>query len=310
MPNLNFYIIYTPDTFSLLSAAIKSLLMYSPYRFTLVANGLDDSELTDLIGFANQNSRLDFLDLPGNVIVPHGTALMHLLQLHDEDYFCFADSDIFATTDFSEELNQLVSEYDVFSSCRPLEWTTKPSKNGYRGHNWISPSGLKLAMTYFSVYKTGLLRMVLDKYKISLERYMRQEQVPINIQQLISKIDQHNWKFNTAKLANLLQAIEGMRLFNQDINGLIHLGGISRYSVHHMEGTRKPINKDNKVAVDRLSSRNYFYNLIDMLSQNPDLNQFPDLDIIDKMFKQSITETSHRLQKCYQDMQLVRLEEL
>lgn len=310
MLNLKFYIIYTPETFTLLSAAIKSLLMHSPYRFTLVANGLNDTELKAMIAFTSKNNRMEFLDLPGSVIIPHGTALMHLLQHHDEDYFCFADSDIFATANFSKELNQLVLNNDVFSSCKPLEWTTKPSQNGYRGHNWISPSGLKLAMTYFSIYKTELLRGVLDKYKISLERYMRQEQVPSYIHPLISKIDQHNWKFNTAKLVNLLQATEGMKLYNQEFENLIHLGGISRFSVHNIEGTRKPINSQNSVAVDRLSSRNYFYQLLDRLSQNPKLKHFPELNIVDPQFKQSIVETSHRLQSFYQKLSIIRLEEL
>ncbi len=310
MLNLKFYIIYTPETFRLLSAAIKSLLMHSPYRFTLVANGLGQEELMSLIAFTNKNNRLEYLDLPGGVIVPHGTALTYLLHQHDESYFCFADSDIFATNNFSQELDNLVKQNDVFSSCKPLEWTTKQSKNGYRGHNWISPSGLKLAMTYFSVYRTEMLTNVLNKYKVSLERYMRKEQVPNHIKPLISEIDQHNWKFNTAKLANLLQATEGMKLLYQDIDSLIHLGGISRFSVHNIEGTRKTINSENSVAVDRLSSRNYFYNLIEGLSKNPALAHFPELNIKNQMFKQTIIESSYRLQKIYEKMELVNLEEL
>lgn len=308
MSDLKFYIIYTPETFAILSPAIKSLLMFSPYRYTLVGNGLNDEEMQALISFTQQNSRLDFIDLPGGVIVPHGTALMHLLKFHDEAYFCFADSDIFATADFRDELEKSVIDNDVFSSCKPLEWKTKDSKNGFRGHNWIAPSGLKLSMTYFSVYKTDKLKGTLDKYDVSLERYMRQAQVPAKVQAMISETDQRNWKYNTAKLVNLLQATDGMKLFNQELNGLIHLGGISRFSVHNIEGTRKPVNKTNKVAMDRLSSRNYFYQLIDSLSQNPQVKDFPQLDILDQDFKQAIIEVSYRLQKTYQQMSCVNLE--
>src|SRR5690606_5650386 len=122
---------------------------------------------------------------------------------------------------------------DIFSSCKPLEWTIKEDKRGYRGHCVTSPSGLNLAMTYFSVYKTEPLKAILNQHQISLERYMRREQVPEPVVKLISNEDRHNWKFNTAKLANLMQATSGMTLRYQEIDGLLHLGGISRFSVHN-----------------------------------------------------------------------------
>ena len=308
--NLKFYVIYTPESFAILSTAIKSLLINTPYYFVLVGNGVYDNELSQIKTLVRQNSRLDYLDLPGSVTVPHGTALMHLLKHHDDDYFCFCDSDIFATKNVVQELEGAMSDSDVFSSCKPLEWAVKEDKRGYRGHCVTSPSGLNLAMTYFSIYKTEPLKTILNQHQISLERYMRPEQVPKQVAKLISTQDQHNWKFNTAKLANLMQAMSGMRLRYQEVDGLLHLGGISRYSLHNIEGTRSEIKKDNKIGLDRLSSRHYFYQLLERLSKDPFEFELPRLNLYQNDFQEVINNSSQSLICLYQEMSKINLEDI
>lgn len=307
---LHFYIIYTPESFVILSAAIKSLLINTSYDFTLVGNGIYDKELKQLKSFVSQNNRLNYIDLPGSVTVPHGTALMHLLSSHEDDHFCFCDSDIFATKNITQELESAIADCDVFSSCKPLEWTVREDKRGYRGHCVTSPSGLNLAMTYFSVYKTEPLKAVLNQHQISLERYMRPEQVPKQVAKFISTQDQHNWKFNTAKLANLMQAMSGMRLRYQEIDGLLHLGGISRYSLHNIEGTRSEIKKDNKIGLDRLSSRHYFYQLLERLSKDPFEFELPRLNLYQNDFQEVIKNSSQSLICLYQEMSKINLEDI
>ncbi len=307
---LKFHVIYTPDTFSSLSVAITSLLLHSPYEFVLVSNGLDDAEVKEMKAFVNRHHRLQFIDLPGGVTIPHGTALNHLLSLSDDTYFCFADSDIFAISNFSAEIEPLILKNDVFSSCRPLEWTTKEAKNGYRGHNWIAPSGLPLAMTYFAVYNRQKLCQIMQQHHLSLERYMRRDQVPEPVQHMIKTKDQHNWKFNTAKLVNLIQAVSGMYLQHQEVPSLLHLGGISRFSTHNIEGTRNPINKNNPVAVDRLASRHYFYHLLKTLAATPHTSNFPPLEVADPKFNKKIIEASHELQKLYQKVSELKVEDI
>lgn len=308
--NLKFYVIYTPESFAILSTAVKSLLMNTPYYFVLVGNGVYDNELSQIKTLVRQNSRIDYLDLPGSVTVPHGTALMHLLKHHDDDYFCFCDSDIFATKNVVQELEVAMADSDVFSSCKPLEWTVREDKRGYRGHCVTSPSGLNLAMTYFSIYKTEPLKTILNQYQISLERYMRYEQVPDSVKRIISTEDQHNWKFNTAKLANLMQAMSGMTLRYQEIDGLLHLGGISRFSVHNIEGTRSEINPNNKVANDRLNSRYYFYQLLERLSIDAFNFTLPELDLSNKEFQKVIKKTTQTLIQLYQEMSEINLEDV
>ncbi len=290
--HLKFYIIYTPNSFSKLKLAINSLLLNTDYHFILVANGLEYIEFCEIQDFISNNKRLDIIDLPGNVTIPHGTALNHLFNIASSDYFCFMDSDIFAFKDFSEQLNQLVKENDVVSSCKPLEWLRKKSPKGYRGHCTVSPSGKNIAMTYFAVYKRDKVRPVLNKYGISFERYMRKSQIPEKAMSVLSEPDKHTNKFNTAKLLNILQAYDGVKFAYKEFDGLVHLGGVSRYSEHTIQGTRN-INKSNPVAVDRVATRYYFHNLLENIKNN--CYELPDLSLNDTALENHVIETSHEL---------------
>jgi len=298
--NLKFYIIYTSESFSKLTLAINSLLNFSNYHYILVGNGLSSSEAQEIELFVKKSSRLSFLDLPGNVTVPHGTALTHLFNTSNDQFFCFMDSDVFAFKDFSKELESKIAENDVISSCKPIEWLHKTSISGYRGHCTVSPSGLNIAMTYFAIYKRLSVNPILNKYKISFERYMRASQVPKDIHNLLSKKDQHTWKFNTAKLLNILQAYNGSKLYYQEFDGLIHLGGVSRYSEHTIQGTRKSINSNNTQAVDRVKSRCYFHELLTNIEQEKFV--FPKLDLKDTLFETSIRNVSQKLILLYQSL--------
>jgi len=291
--NLKFYIIYTSESFSKLKLAINSLLNFTQYQYVLVCNGLSSAQANEIEYFSKCSTQLGFIDLPGNVTIPHGTALTHLFNTSDEDYFCFMDSDIFAFSDFTEELENKIKQFDVVSSGKPIEWHEKKSVNGYRGHCSISPSGKNIAMTYFSVYKRNSITSLLEKYAISLERYMRKSQVPLSVQTLLSEKDQHTWKFNTAKLLNILQAYNGYKLHYQEFNGLVHLGGVSRYSEHSIHGTRKTINPKNYQALDRVKSRHFFHQLLTNIENGN--YSLPELELHDLVFSKNIINISNDL---------------
>jgi hypothetical protein len=291
--NLKFYIIYTPESFSKLKLAIKSLLHFTNYQYVLVSNGLSTEEANQIEQNTKKSAYLKFIDLPGNITIPHGTALTHLFNISDDEYFCFMDSDIFAFADFTKDLEEKIKSNDVVSSGKPIEWWDKTSAFGYRGHCSVSPSGKNVAMTYFSVYKRSSISPLLSKYAISFERYMRKQQVPEGVQNLLSEKDQHTWKFNTAKLLNIVQAYSGYHLHYQEFNGLVHLGGVSRYSEHSIHGTRKMIKPDNYQALDRIKSRFYFHQLLSNITyENYSL---PKLELYDLDFLNNIIKISNDL---------------
>jgi hypothetical protein len=290
--NLTFYIIYTPDSFRLLKIAVKSLLKYTCYNYILVGNGLFDNESDEITKFVKFDNRLGYIDLPGSVVVPHGTALNHLFNISDSKYFCFMDSDVFAFRDFSRELESKVHKNDVVSSCKPIEWLHKKSAEGYRGHCTVAPSGKPVAVTYFSIYRRKKVERIINKYKISFERYMRRSQVPKKIQNLLTPEDQHTWKFNTVKLINILQAYNKQKFHYQEFDGLIHLGGVSRYSEHAINGTRS-INGKNPIAIDRVATRKHFHDLLNRFLKSD--YSIPELHLHDCQLQQNIYEVSLKL---------------
>lgn len=290
--NLTFYIIYTPDSFHLLKIAVKSLLKYTCYNYILVGNGLFDNESDEITKFVKFDNRLSYIDLPGSVVVPHGTALNHLFNISDSKYFCFMDSDVFAFNNFSDELESKVRKYDVVSSCKPIEWLQKKSAKGYRGHCTIAPSGKPVAITYFAIYRRKKVKTIINKYKISFERYMRRSQVSEEIELMLSPEDQHTWKFNTAKLINILQSYHKHRFHYQEFDGLVHLGGVSRFSEHSFHGTRSTNNK-NPVAVDRLATRQYFHELLSRFLESD--YSLPELNLNDAVFQKNVNDASLKL---------------
>lgn len=298
--NLTFFIIYTPESFSKLKIAIDSLLHFTNYKYILVGNGLSESEYSAISSYCNTNNNLSCLDLPGNITIPHGTALTHLFNISNLDFFCFLDSDIVAFEDFSNELEKLILTNDIVSSCKPIEWLMKNSPKGYRGHCTVSPSGKNVAITYFAVYKREKVVSILQKYNISFERYMRKSQVPIEVQELLSLQDQYTWKFNTAKLLNILQAYAGQRFAYQEFQGLIHLGGVSRYSEHTKQGTRNKIDPENYQAFDRVHSRYFFHQLLTNIKNNSFI--IPEINLYDHVFQQSLLNVSNRLIKLKQEL--------
>lgn len=291
--NLTFYIIYTPESFSILKLAIESLVYYTNYNYILVGNGISENEFDEIHQFCNTSDQLDCIELPGNVTVPHGTALTHLFSTSESEYFCFMDSDIFAFNDFSKQLEQLIKNHDVVSSCRPIEWLNKTVDRGYRGQCTVSPSGKPVAMTYFSVYKRSKVAPILKKHKISFERYMRKHQIPNEIQSILNPRDQHTWVFNTAKLVNILQSYNSCTFAYQEFEGLIHLGGVSRFTVHNIQGTRKKMNTNNHQAMDRLNSRNYFFHLLTNIENR--LFKLPEINLHDKELENKVLNVGQNL---------------
>lgn len=296
--DLRFFVIYTPNSFHLLQFAIKTLVQFSEFKYSLVGNGVSQEELDDIKQFCQQNPRLNWIDLPGNVVVPHGTALNHLFNTTDDEYFCFADSDVFATGAFTDELIPLVKAHDVFSSCKPIEWLVQDAVQGYRGHCTTSPSGKPVSMTYFSTYKRARVNTILKKYNISFERYMRREQVPAPVAQMLSDQDQHTWKFNTAKLLNIVQAYQGQSFAYQEFEHLIHLGGVSRYSENSKTHDSKAIMAKRPQARDRLLMRAFFYELLNHFSH--DQITMPEIDLFNKDLEAAVLKTAKRLSSLYQ----------
>lgn len=231
--SLCFHIIYTPGSVQPLLFLVHSLLQWSDCTFRLVANGCTEGETQQLAAFCQNNSRLHFIRLPTARMLGHGQALNYLQAVNDADYFCFMDSDIYATGDFvSEFAPHLSAHVGVFSGApieQPPEGMVMP--DGYPmldGRFNRTKTGLCLGSTYFAIYNNRQVTMLRRASGVGFEGY-HWAKIPASIQQQCQVHQLVYPRYDTARVLNLLFHLQGGEtLFYQPATYLRHLGGLSR----------------------------------------------------------------------------------
>ncbi len=228
-----FHIIYTPGTVKSLSFLVHSLLKWSDCTFRLVANGCTAAEKQHLQKLCRQNQRLSFLDLPTRYMMEHGPALNYLHALaSDEPYFCFMDSDIYATGEFMSEFMALLIEHTGVFSGYPL-WIAPDRLSvsqrdwGIHGHHHQTPTGICIGTTYFAIYNNPYLCETMQAAAIDFQHYFWQDLPEFRQRQLIESGLQYA-RYDTAKMLNLSLVERGHALAYHDAGGLHHIGGLSR----------------------------------------------------------------------------------
>lgn len=224
-----FNIIYIPDTVAYQSVALVSLLLNSAFSFRLVGNSLCEDEARLLESIANCSDRLSFVNFESDFIIPHGTLLDLLFHSEDHPLFCFCDSDIFLFNSLSTSPAKLIGNHHVFSSAGRIENDGGAVYTGFKGGaTTVSPDlKIPLATSFFCVYKRDELGLMMDQYKVGFEQYRNVNQVPSDAQQKLSELGLDFTMFDTGKLLSVLLHCEGKRGRYQEIDGLIHIGGMS-----------------------------------------------------------------------------------
>lgn len=228
---LTFHVIYTPHTVALLSRFLSTLLNASDCLFRLIANGCTAQEITHLHNLCQNNDRLEFLALPTVRPLWHGPALNYLQALNDAEYFCFMDSDIFATGPFLPRLTAELAQADACFSCAPIGCTDNdviltdddPIVQGILNR---TNAGLCLGGTYLAIYTQQALRRFIRTTGIGFEpRYWAE--IPAAYQKVLLGLGLQRAWYDTGKILNLLLHQQGQWLTWCEIPALRHLGGIS-----------------------------------------------------------------------------------
>jgi hypothetical protein len=224
--DLVFNVIFMPDTVPYLCLGVQSLLNHSPYRFRLVSNGLTGQELEQLKAYADTDERLGFYAYPTRLPVDHGTLLTLLFHQQSDAYFCFLDSDIFATGPFDAWLENHLDSVDALSSCSALFWETLPPAVGFSGRCTETPTGNPLLSSFFAVYRR---EVVAEAFMagITFEKRMSPLHMSPHEQALAKAEGWTGQMIDTAKLVNFELARRGYRLAHQECGSLVHIGGIS-----------------------------------------------------------------------------------
>ena len=228
--DLTFNVIYTPGTVKYLHLSALSLVRMSPYRFRLIANGLGGEEQEQLRQVANRHEQLDFLPYPTRHVLDHGTILNLLQQRERDEFFCFMDSDIFASQPFHVELEKCLQTCDVISSCLPLAVDPAEDRRGFEGNCLRTPDGLALAPTYFSVYRNDRLTTMIRETSVGFESFSADQLMPEveSVHRSDSSFPKHTL-IDTGKLLNVLGHDYAIRMRHHEFSGLVHVGGLSSY---------------------------------------------------------------------------------
>jgi hypothetical protein len=233
---LEFNIIYTPGTVKYLSFFVWSLLKWSDCSFRLVSNGCLSAERRYLQALCRQDERLAFWTMPSKSSLPHGQVLNYLQAMSRADYFCFMDSDIFATGDFLAGLTaNLASHTGVFSGM-PI-WVKEEEEvmpHAFRhmvGTFNRTDRGVCLGCTYVALYDNHVLTEVMQSTGIGFEEY-RWHEIPALAQEFLISLDLRKDSYDTGKVLNLLLLSEGAELLYLDSPALCHIGGTS-FQVHY-----------------------------------------------------------------------------
>jgi hypothetical protein len=227
---LVFNIIYTPGTVQYLAFFVSSLLKWSDASFRLVSNGCEPEEQRYLKRLCAEDARLEYWAIPTKHMLPHGLALNYLQMLTRTQYFCFMDSDIFATGEFLVRLTARMTEFSAVFSGAPLwmlgdDGILPESFRGVWGEYYSSADGRCLGSTYMAMYDNAALTALMQDTGIGFEG-REWDEIPAGTKRQLAALGFENRHFDTGKiLILLLQAPR--RAMYLDEPALWHIGGTS-----------------------------------------------------------------------------------
>lgn len=257
---LKFNIVYIPGATRYQSLFTFSLLKWSDYSFRLVANGCSPDEMRWLRRLCSKSPRLEFLALPFKKTVKHGLALSYLHRLKCSDHFCFMDSDILATGDFSSDVSQYLNGYTGFFSCLPICFKTEEkilpqSYPGIYGRHHCTKEGICLGGTYFAIYDNQVMGKVIQSTGIDLRRYWWSD-IPKQYQNSLDRLGLKKDWYDTGKVLNLLLIAQGEQLVFREIPALEHIGGTSIICRSNRKSNkRKPLTRELALLWKKLMCR-------------------------------------------------------
>lgn len=231
MDSLQFYIIITPGSLRLLKFALWSLQQRRDFAITLVANGLNSEENNALILFCNQ-LQCAYKQLQTKTMLSHGDALNELIKHHQQSWFCFCDSDIISTDQLANDI-PLTKNIKALSSCDAMFWDDDPVKGVLgRCNRW--PDGSQNLSSFFCVYHTKTIKLIMQKYNIGFENITIKNIQSKAIQSmLINKgATDFNRKLDTGKALTIALELEKHAYCHTEVPSLLHIGGLSSWMLN------------------------------------------------------------------------------
>jgi hypothetical protein len=229
---MQFYIIYTPHTIANLHLILLSLIENTSIKIIAVGNGLGSNEMDMLSAFEQFGSdRFGYVGVSEQRVLSHPEVLMRLYKECNGDVFAFMDSDVFAFSDFVEEVNDsVVLGNNVFSGA-PLWADTHvvPIKGKKAaGRFLVDQNGYCLGGTYFSIYNKAGLDAAMDRFDIDFS-HREWSDLKTYEKNILTKKGLVYDRYDNAKVLNVLLDEIGHPSVYMPLTQTCHFGGLSRY---------------------------------------------------------------------------------
>jgi len=210
---------------------MKSLLEYSDFEFCLVSNGCTSEENELLMSLSMNDERLSYYCYSEDEIFTHGVVLDALQSQCCEEYFCFMDSDIFASKRLPDFNNLLLEDTVGIFSCMPSwvlpkEYIFEVDFRILLGTYNQLPNGDSIGSTYFAIYNQKCLGQIKQHYNVSFKEGPRSDQ-SLYVGDVMSSLGFNQEFFDTGKVINVLMRKHNMKLINIDLTNMHHIGGLS-----------------------------------------------------------------------------------
>jgi glycosyltransferase involved in cell wall biosynthesis len=223
---MNIHIVHLPHTYPFLIDLSLAFYKYGFETVTLVANGFNQDEIKGLNTIANKYSFIKILDVPTKRILSHGQALNYAFERSNEELFCFADHDIFPTKAIIEDIMCSLNNHDVVCLGDRPENISADYK-GFAASATSTQSGVPLATSFFSIYKSSVINHVRTHYGVGFEQYFRRSQIPESLvqQQDIQNLNEP-FLIDTCKAMSLALYQLDKKISHLAANNVCHLGGL------------------------------------------------------------------------------------
>jgi len=226
-----FYIVYIGGTVAYLRPLTWSIARNTSCNLRLVANGCSHGEIALLEEMARREPRIDVSCVSIDRIMHHGQVLTLLQQREKSEYFCFLDSDIFATGNFMAELGPMAARHAAVFTANPiwaaLEWQVEPRDSvrmvGSYTRTW---DGRVTGSAYFAMYRNDAVSQVVEQTGIGLSAY-RWTEIHPTAQAILQDLGLSRERYDTGKVMNIMLRARGHSLTTCDCSAVWHLGGFS-----------------------------------------------------------------------------------
>lgn len=232
--DLVFNLVWTGGVYRYQRYFFFSLLDQTECRFRFIANNCTPDSVAQMRAFAAAAPErvVEVIELPHDRMVPHGTALDHVLDHRDDgELFCFIDVDIKATGPFVKDFLDTLDGCDVVTSGIEV-WTDNnqlaPGEPGVGGRHFYAADGFVFGSPHFSIYRRAVIDAVRDHWGVGFAVGGDYDMSPEAWARL-QEMGQAYMAYDTAKVFNILLQADGHSLVHEEHPALLHIGGLSHY---------------------------------------------------------------------------------